>query len=321
MTSSLPATMHAIQVSAFGGSEAMQWTPLPLPLPGAGQILIKVEAAGVGPWDAWVRSGRSALPQPLPLILGSDVAGTVVQLGIGSQPFAIGEPVYGVTNGNFTGGYSEYALCEVGRMAKAPDGVPMTTAAAIPVIACTAWQMIHTYAKVQPGWRVLILGGAGMVGGCLVQVALSAGAEVAATGLSHEQDALRELGVSLAIDGSGPLSEAALGKFDAVLDTVGGRSLEQSYDLVKPGGILISSVEKPDQARASGAGFWADFFIVNVHTKELEHIAGLVEQGKLRIRVGEIVPLCLAARAHEMLEGRIPRKPGKIVLIPDRGTF
>src|SRR5258708_14587590 len=116
-------TMKAYRVHEFGGPEVIRAEDVERPAPGAGEVLVKVHAAGVGPWDGWIRSGHSALPQPLPLTLGSDLAGIVVAVGNGVTGFAVGEAVYGVTNSQFTGAYAEYAVASAAMMAGKPESL------------------------------------------------------------------------------------------------------------------------------------------------------------------------------------------------------
>src|SRR5688500_13303685 len=108
----LTRRMHAVRVHQFGGLEAIVQEEGYRPVPGAGQVLVRVKAAGVGPWDAWVRAGKSVLPQPLPLVLGSDLAGIIEEVGPGISHFRPGEAVFGVTNAQFTGAYAEYAVAD-----------------------------------------------------------------------------------------------------------------------------------------------------------------------------------------------------------------
>jgi NADPH:quinone reductase-like Zn-dependent oxidoreductase len=146
-----------------------------VPEPKEGEVLVKISAAGVGPWDAWIRSGRRVLPQPLPLTLGSDVAGEVVAIGKGAHGFAVGEPVYGVTNERFTNGYAQYAACRAEMLARKPATLSYVDAASVPVVAVTAWQMLFECAGLKSGQRVLIHGAAGSVGRYAVQFAYAAG--------------------------------------------------------------------------------------------------------------------------------------------------
>ncbi len=312
-----PAQMQAVQVAQFGGVEALEYVTLATPTPSSGQVLVRVRAAGVGPWDAWIRSGNSALPQPLPLTPGSDIAGTVVALGEDVKDFWPGDDVFGVTNARFTGGYAEYALADATMLARKPAGLSFTQAAAVPVVASTALQMAFEHSDVGPGKRVLVLGGAGLVGSSAVQLALDAGASVIATGHPHQLDAIRRLGSVDVIDGSGPSLSLHVAQVDIVLDTVGGDSLAQAYELVRPGGTLVTAVTEPDQDQAHTYGIRALFFLVAVRQRELDRIADLIGDGKLSIPVGETLPLSQARIAHDMVEGRRARKPGKIVLIPD----
>jgi NADPH:quinone reductase-like Zn-dependent oxidoreductase len=121
--------------------------------------LVAVKAAGVGPWDRLVREGRSGLGQKLPLTLGSEFSGTVAALGAGGSVFALGDAVYGATNERFVGGYAEYALVEAGRVAPKPATLDHVTAAGLPVVAVTAWQMLFEHARIEPGQGILVRGG------------------------------------------------------------------------------------------------------------------------------------------------------------------
>ena len=132
--------MRAIRIHAFGGIDTLRLDEVPRPVPGASEVLVAVKAAGVGSWDRLVREGRSGLGQALPLTLGSDVSGTVAAPGAGG--FAPGDAVYGATNDQFVGGYAEYALVEAGKVAPKPAALDYVTAAGLPVVAVTAWQML-----------------------------------------------------------------------------------------------------------------------------------------------------------------------------------
>src|SRR5262249_33343751 len=141
--------MRAIRIHGFGGIDTMRLDEIPRPVPGAGEVLVAVKAAGVGPWDRLMREGR--ISQTLPVTLGSEVSGTVVALGVGVGVFALGDAVYGATNDQFVGGYAEYALVEAGKVAPRPAALDYVTAAGLPVVAVTAWQMLFEYARIEPG--------------------------------------------------------------------------------------------------------------------------------------------------------------------------
>src|SRR3954451_589087 len=312
MASVLDRTI-AVRVHRFGPPEVITLEAINLPEPAPGEALVRVAAAGVGPWDAWIRAGRSVLPQPLPLTLGSDLSGTVEAVGPGVTDFRPGQEVYGVTNGRFTGAYADYALAEAGRIAPKPATLDHLQAASVPVIAVTAWQMLFDHARVEEGRRVLIHGGAGNVGAFAVQLARHAGAHVIATASAADIGYVRELGADEAVDFRTTPFETAAREVDAVIDLVGGETQERSFAVLKRGGVLVSAVAQPDQARAAERGVRALFMLVDVTTATLVGIGRLLEDGRLRTRVGEALPLDQAVLAHRMLEG-MPHKPGKIVL-------
>ena len=119
----IPASMKAWRVHKFGAPEAMVFETVPRPDPGPGEVLVKIHAAGVGPWDGWIRAGQSVLPQPLPLTLGSDLSGTVVAVGSNVADVAVGDQVFGVTNSQFLGAYAEYAVASAGMLGKKPSSL------------------------------------------------------------------------------------------------------------------------------------------------------------------------------------------------------
>jgi NADPH:quinone reductase-like Zn-dependent oxidoreductase len=305
--------MLAIRVHRFGGLDSLIAEDVPLPVPGAGEVLVQVRAAGVGPWDAWIRAGRSVLPQPLPLTLGSDIAGVVELAGPDVSQFSAGDAVFGATNAHFTGGYAEYAVASAASLAKMPRDMRFVEAASAPVVACTAWQMVFEHGAVDAATRVLVLGGAGNVGAYAVQLARRAARDVVATASPEDAAYVRTLGADLVVDARTVRLEDAVRDIDVVLDTVGGELQEQSFAVLKPGGTLVSAVSTPDQAKAARHGVRAFFFLVEVSSRRLEDIAALIVAGELRPRVGDVLPLASARLAHEMLAGK-PHEPGKIVL-------
>jgi NADPH:quinone reductase-like Zn-dependent oxidoreductase len=307
--------MKAVRVHAYGGLDALTYEDVLRPAPGPNEALVRVAAAGVGPWDAWVREGKSVLPQPLPLVLGADLSGTIEALGPQVTGLDLGDEVYGVTNARFTGAYAEYAVAGSTMIARKPMRLSHVEAASMPVVASTAWQMLSEHAQLQAGQRVLVLGAGGNVGSYAVQLARLAGAEVIATAFAPQADYVRSLGASTVIDprtGSlGPFAQ----RIDAVIDTVGGDAAVQSFETLRPGGILVSAVAVPDQELAAQRGVRAVFILVSVTTAGLVQLAGLIEAGKLRTNIGEVLPLSDARTAHQMLAGRKHRS-GKIVLVP-----
>jgi len=308
--------MRAIRVHRFGGPDVLLWEDVTNPSPAATEVLVRVAAAGVGPWDAWVRQGRSLVQQSLPLTPGADVAGVVHSVGRGVSSFTIGDAVFGATNARFTGAYAEYAVASAEMLAIKPASVTFPEAAAVPVVGCTAWQMVFEHGGVDSSKRVLIHGGAGNVGSLAVQLARPHAREVIATALSHEVPWVRALGVDHVIDVEAVRFDEVLHDVDVVLDTVGGDTQARSYAVMRQGGVLVSSAARPDETLAAKYGVDARFFLVAVTTGVLNQIAALMVDGGLQVRVGELVPLADARRAHEMLAGA-PHRLGKIVLTLD----
>jgi NADPH:quinone reductase-like Zn-dependent oxidoreductase len=315
VNSSLPADMLAVRVEEFGGLDAIRLARLPLPVPKAGEVLVEVGAAGVGPWDAWVRSGKSRLPQPLPLTLGAELSGIVVAAGPDPGGLAIGEAVFGVTNPRFVGAHAEYTIAEVRSLAQKPEWLSFVDAAAVPVAAVTAWSMLFDLGALALGQRVLVHGAAGNVGRYAVQMAKGAGAFVIATCFREDVAAVHALGADSVIDVSAAPFMGQVKYADLVIDTVGGVTQAASFDVLVPGGRLVSSVAPPDEALARQRHVTAAFFIVEVTSERLNRVLSLIKLDKLTIAVGEILPLRDVARAHAMLAGG-PHRPGKIILLP-----
>ena len=233
-----------------------------MPTPGPGEVRVRIAAAGVGPWDAWVRAGKSALPQPLPLTLGSDLAGIVDSVGSNVTAFRLGDRVFGIPNGRFTDGYAEFAVAEAGRLAQMARMSTFLEAASLPVIASTAWQMLHVSARVSAGQRVLVLGATGNVGGMVLQLARLADVHTIAVDSTGNATRLRHLGATEVFD---PLRQppAYFGRtLDAVIDAAGGASQAEALAVLKPGGILVSAVSPPDAALAARLDVRAEFFLV-----------------------------------------------------------
>jgi NADPH:quinone reductase-like Zn-dependent oxidoreductase len=305
--------MKAVRIHSFGLPDVISLEEVAKPESSGGEVLVQVKAAGVGPWDALIRSGKSALPQPLPLTLGSDLSGLIDSMGPGVEELEIGDEVFGVTNERFTGAYAEYAVAKASMIARKPKSLNYTHAASVPVVAVTAWQMVFDFAQLSPGQSVLIHGGAGNVGGYAVQFAKQAGGVVIATASAKDANYMRSRGADGVIDYRANRFEERVKEIDAVLDTVGGETLDRSYAIVKRGGIIVSSAAQISEEKAQRYGIRAIFFLVQVTTERLRKIAGLIDAGKLKTEVGEVLWLDEARKGHEMLEGA-PHRRGKIVI-------
>jgi len=306
--------MKANRIHQFGPPEVIVFEDVEQPGPGFGEVLVRVEASGAGPWDCWVRTGSSVLPQPLPLTLGADLAGVVEAVGPSVVAFNPGDEVFGVTNARFTGANAEYALASTAMIAHKPGRLGFIEAASMPVVAVTAWQMLFDHAGLVPGERVLVHGGAGNVGSYAVQFARLAGALVVATASAQDIDKVQALGAERVIDFRAQRFEDELKDVDVVIDTVGGGVQRRSFAVLNPGGRLISAVSKPNVQEAERRSVHAGFMLVDVTTPALAKIASLADEGKLSVFVGEVLPLDQLRVAHEMMEGMRPKPRGKIVL-------
>ena len=303
--------MKAVRIERFGGPDQVVVEDVPVPAAGVGEVLVGVAAAGVAPWDALIREGKSKVsPQP-PLTLGSDLAGVVEAVGAEVTGLSAGDEVYGVTNPQFCGAQAEYAVAQAGMIAPKPKSLDFLQAASAPVIAVGACQMLFEYAQAQRGEAVMILGAAGNVGAYAVQMALNAGLSVIAVARPGDEQLLHSLGVKSIVDSDEPDFEKGLSPVDVILDTVGGTTLQRCLGTVKTGGKVVSLVsQEPLQQRPD---LHKVFFYAEVTTSRLKNLNTLFENGKISARVGSVLPLTEAREAQLMLAGA-PHKPGKIVL-------
>ncbi len=304
--------MKAARIHRFGPPDVIVIDELPRPTPGPGELLLRVAAAGVGPWDALIREHKSVVESPLPLTLGSDVCGVIEAVGAGVTDFELGEEVYGVTNQQFIGAYAEYALASAEMVARKPKSLSSLEAASAPVVAVTAWQMLFEYAKAKTGHAILIHGAAGNVGAYAVQLARNAGLKIFATAGPSDLEYVRRLGAEQIVNYKTTKFEDVVPPVDVVIDTVGGDTRERSFSVLKKGGILVSVVS-PFPETPQHRGVRSVFFIAEVTKARLDTISKLFEGGELISQVGTTVPLEEACMAHEMLAGA-PHKRGKIVL-------
>jgi NADPH:quinone reductase-like Zn-dependent oxidoreductase len=299
--------VKAARIHGFGPPDVVVVEDVSIPSPGPNEVLVRVVAAGVAPWDAIIREGKSKVsPQP-PLTLGSDLSGVVERIGPGVTAFAPDDEVYGVTNPQFCGAQAEFAVATAGTISRKPQSLNHVEAASVPVIAVTAWQMLFQYAEATRGQTVMVIGAAGNVGAYAVQMAADAGIQIVAIARLGDEDLLRSLGVKAILDASTPAFEQDLPRVDAIVDTVGGRTLQRCAAALKPGGKLVTSVS------AEPLPSEAIFFYAEVTTARLQTLTSLFDAGRITARVGSILPLAEARQAQRMLAGA-PHKSGKIVL-------
>ena len=314
--------MKAMVIDAFGGAEAMYMTDIATPVPGPGEVLIRIRATSVNPVEWKIRDGHLArlFPCKFPLILGWDAAGTIAALGEGVEGFAIGERVWSYCRKPDIqwGTYAEYVTMTADAVAPMPANLSFTEAATIPLVGLTSWQSLFDVAEIRPGQTVLIHAGAGGIGGMAVPLAKWAGATVIATARAANHDYVRGLGADHVIDYSTEDFAAATKALvpegvHMVFGTVGGEVLARSYAVVRPGGILVSITDKTDKDEAERRGIRAKYVFVQPNGPQLRRLAGLVEGGVLPPPVIEEMPLAQAAEALERNKQGHGR--GKIVLV------
>jgi len=306
--------MRAIGQDTFGGPEVLRVIEVDKPTPGPGEVLIRVHAAGVNPTDSWHRSSGGLFGAITPL--GWDVSGVVEEVGLGVTLFVPGDEVFGMPRlPHAAGTYAEYVTSPTRHLAHKPANLTHTEAAALALVALTAWQALVDTADIRPGQRVLIHAGAGGVGHVAVQIAKARGAYVIATARADNHEFVRDLGADEVIDYTTTDFVAEARDIDVVVDTVGGEYGPRSLRVLRPGGIVVSLASPAEAAlveQARPLGVRAGFMIVEPDGASLRAIADLVEAGALRPHVETVLPLDLASKAHEISDNQ--RTRGKIVL-------
>jgi NADPH:quinone reductase-like Zn-dependent oxidoreductase len=310
-----PATMRAIAASRWGAADVLETVTLARPEPGPTEIRVAVHAAGINAtdWKTRATGGFGLLGDPA--ILGHDVSGVVEAVGVGSSLFEPGDEVFGMPHFPRGGGYAEYVVAPSRRFARKPAGLDHVHAAALPLAGLTAWQALVDVAGVQPGRRVLIHAAAGGLGHIAVQVAKSLGAYVIGTASAPKHEFVRSLGADEVIDYRTTDFAQSVRDVDVVLEAIGGDYGMRSLSTLRRGGsliILTSRVDPAVQARAQELGIRAGFTLVEPDRAGMLAIAGLVEAGRLRVEIADVLPLREAARAHRL--GETGRTTGKLIL-------
>ncbi len=314
------ATMKAICVRGFGGVDTMILEEVPRPRPGAGEVLVRVHAAGVNVLDWLVRQGgfeEFGHIQP-PWIPGWDLSGVVAEIGPQVSGFDIGQDVFGMVRLPQPGNaYAEYASVPAGHIVAKPATVDHAQAAAVPMAALTAWRALFDEGRLQPGQRVLVHAGAGGVGHLAVQLAKGHGAHVVATASAANATYLQILGVDQVIDYRTQRFEDAAEPVDLVVDTLGGAVQKRSLNVLNDGGTLVAlaaGVAADVQTAAAARGLRTRYFSVVPNPDALTRIAERLGAGTLTPTIQSIRPLAAALAAHA--EGQAGHVRGKLVLDP-----
>ncbi|GAA0944334.1 NADP-dependent oxidoreductase [Nonomuraea longicatena] len=302
--------MTAVRIHDFGGPEAIRHDRVPRPVPGPGQVLVRVAAAGFNPSDTGFRGGlmRGVVPVELPFTLGSEASGTVVQVGAGVTHLRVGDPVTGRTDGGAT---AEYLTADAALMVRVPSVLPLTHAAAVPVAGGTAWQALFEHARTEKGTRVLVNGAGGGVGMFAVQLARHAEAHVIAVAGPRSAGRVRAYGAAQIIDYTRErVLEALAGPVDLLVHAVPSDPGEL-LPAVRSGGALVS-VTVPALPPA-GSGVAAHHFVARNDPAQLAGLLALVAAGQVRVDA-EVRPFAELAQVHRDAEaGRIS---GKVVVRP-----
>ncbi len=303
------------------------------PVAGEGQVLVRIAASGVNPLDTKIRAGKAAHARhPLPAVLGIDMAGTVEAVGRGVSGFRRGDEVYGMTGGvgGVQGSLAEFAAVDARLIAPKPHNFSMREAAALPLIAITAWEGLVDRAQVQSGQRVLVIGGGGGVGHIAIQIAKAMGADVYAVDSAGKADFLRSLGaapIDRATETVGDYVAAHTGGkgFDIVYDTAGGTGLDDAFQAVSRFGHVVSALGWGTHALAplsfKAASYSGVFTLLPLLTGEgREHHGEIMREVTRLAESGKLVPklddrrfgLADIATAHALIENK--QANGKLVI-------
>jgi len=318
--------MKAACLNAHEGLEHLVYQEVPRPQPGPGEVLVRVHATAITPTEvSWSPTWQTATgaDRPFPIILGHEFSGIVTALGPGvarstDAPDAItgGMAVYGMNDWDRQGTDAEYCLARPDQLAPKPRSLDDVQAAVVPISGLTAWQALFEHAQLAAGQRVLIHGATGGVGSFAVQLAHRQGAQTIGTASTRHAALAREIGADEVVDYTAQRFEETAHDVDVVLDTVGGETLERSWAVLKPGGVLISIIAPPPdsaaQRRATAAGIRSIFFIVEPKQAQLVELGQLLDAGQIRPIVADVYALEQARDAYT--RGPERHQPGKVVL-------
>jgi NADPH:quinone reductase-like Zn-dependent oxidoreductase len=305
----VPSLIEAVRIAQYGGSDQLKYEEIPLPEIGPGYVLAKVRYAGLNPIDWKIREGdmKNFRPVSFPLTLGQDFAGEIVAGGGDSGRFQAGERVFGFGDGT----YAEFTAAAITGIAAIPGKMEFPVAASLPTSGLTALQAIRDYVQPKPGTRILIHGAAGAIGSFATQIAARWGAQVIGTASGEDIAYLRSLGHVQVVDYKQERFES-VGQVDAVLDLVGGETATRSFAVVKKGGVMVSTVGAANAELAARAGIRGVNMVSKGNAEDLSEIAGLVERGDVKPRMGEVFPLQQAREAQDASQQG--RAKGKILL-------
>lgn len=310
--------MKAVRIHEYGAADVLRYEEAPKPAVGAADVLIRVVGTSVNPVDWKIRQGhlKDMIPFHMPFIPGWDVSGVVHAVGEKVAKYKVGDSVFSRPDITRNGTYAEFVSVREVEVARKPATISHIEAGVLPLAGITAWEAMITVAKVAAGQRVLIHAAAGGVGSLAVQLAKSRGAYVIGTASAGNRALVESLGVDEFIDYRTQRLQDAAKNIDVVFDTIGGRTQEESWSVMAPGGILVSIISNPSEDQAKRLGLRSAFMFIKPNAPALEQIAQLVDSGKLRPLIGAEFALEDIKRAHALSESG--RAKGKIALYVDR---
>jgi alcohol dehydrogenase len=331
--------MRAYVLKHYGGPEGSLLMDVPAPAPRPRDILVEVRAAGLNPVDFKFRQGKlRAIHRPnLPLVLGNELAGEVIAVGGDVKRFRVGDRVFARVAKDRAGAFAEQACVDENDTAHMPRNLDFAAAAAVPLAGLTALQALRDELRVKPGQKLFISGGAGGVGTFAIQIAKWLGAHVTTTASKRGEALMRSLGCDEVIDYTAQNISKAGRRFDAGFDLIGGKTLEQMFDIMKPGTRIVSIAALPEpqtaikdlggsralavlfwiisygiRARARRAGIGYRYLFMHPSGSDLAQLAELIEQGKLKVVVDRTYPLAKVPEALAYVESG--RAKGKVVV-------
>ena len=331
--------MRAYVLKYYGGPEGALLMDVPAPTPRPRDILVEVRAAGLNPVDFKFRQGklRAILRPKLPLVLGNELAGEVITVGSYVKRFRVGDRVFARVAKDRAGAFAEQACVDEDDAAHMPRYLDFTAAAAVPLAGLTALQALRDELRVKPGQKVFISGGAGGVGTFAIQIAKWLGAHVTTTASKRGEALVRSLGCDEVIDYTVQDISYEQGRFDAGFDLIGGKTLEQMFETMKPGAKIVSVAALPEpqtairdlggrralsaifwlisygiRSRARRAGISYRYLFMHPSGSDLALLAELIEQGKLKATVDRTYPFAKITEALDYVESG--RAKGKVVV-------
>lgn len=299
--------MKAARIHEYGDASVVHIEEVEKPVAGEGQVVVEVYAASLNPFDTKIRQGsmKEMIPLQLPVTLGGDIAGEVVEVGTGVQSVSVGDTVYGQANvvGGNSGAFAEYAATAAVQVARAPKNISIVDAASLPLVGGSALQALTEHINLQPGQKLFINGGSGAIGRVAIQIAKHLGAHVATTATGEGIDVARSAGADEVIDYKTQDYTELLNGYDAAFDTVGGDALANLARVVKDGGVVVSMAGEPTAER----GITAVSQMTRSSTDRLDALRDLVEKGIVTPGVSKVFDLTEAQQAF------VARESGDVI--------